>query len=67
MGRVRHTGSWGKHWIYDLIGAGLAMAVGLAALRIPPVALWLEQWSYDLPYALRPSRAVSGEIGRAHV
>jgi CHASE2 domain-containing sensor protein len=59
---VQRTGGWTKHWVYDLIGAGLAIAVGLGALAVRPLGLWLEEWSYDLPYALRPSRATSGLI-----
>ncbi len=44
----------------DLIGAGLAIAVGLGALTSLPLSLWFENWSYDLPYLFRPAAAVNG-------
>src|SRR5258705_1493522 len=51
-----------KHWMQDLIGAGLAIAVGLGALAARPIGLWLEEWSYDLPYGLRPNVASGGVV-----
>jgi CHASE2 domain-containing sensor protein len=59
---VQRTGGWIKHWMQDLIGAGLAIAVGLGALAARPIGLWLEEWSYDLPYGLRPNLASSGVV-----
>jgi CHASE2 domain-containing sensor protein len=56
MGCVQRTGGWIKHWMQDLIGAGLAITVGLGALA-GPFGLWFEGWSYDLPYRLRPDLA----------
>ena len=57
IGRVQRAGGWIKHWMQDLIGAGLAIAVGLGALAARPSGLWFEAWSYDLPYRLRPDLA----------
>src|SRR5262245_60598986 len=48
---VRRTGVSTKHWLYDLSGAGLAIALGLGALALRPLGLRIEEWSYDLPYA----------------
>jgi CHASE2 domain-containing sensor protein len=45
----------------DLIGAGLAITVGLGALAARPFGLWFEEWSYDLPYRLRPELPI-GEV-----
>lgn len=59
---MQRTRGWAKHWIYDLIGAGLAIAVGLGAFAVRPLGLWLEEWSYDLPHAIRPSRATTGVV-----
>ena len=58
--RVQRTGGWIKHWLQDLIGAGLAIMVGLGALTVRPFSVWFEEWSYDLPYALRSDAAVDG-------
>jgi CHASE2 domain-containing sensor protein len=54
MIRVRRTGGRIKQWMQDVIGAGLVILVGLGALGARPFGLWFEEWSYDLPYALRP-------------
>jgi len=58
--RVQRTGGWLKHWLQDLIGAGLAITVGLGALTVRPFSAWFEDCSYDLPYALRSHAAVDG-------
>ncbi len=58
--RVQRTGGWLKHWLQDLIGAGLAITVGLGALTVRPFSVWFEEWSYDLPYALRSDASVDG-------
>jgi len=42
----------------DLIGAGLAITVGLGALAARPFGAWFEQWSYDLPFSLRSDLTV---------
>ena len=60
--RVQRTGGWIKHWLQDLIGAGLAIMVGLGALTVRPFCAWFEEWSYDLPYALRSDAAVDGVV-----
>src|SRR6185295_1725994 len=46
----------------DLIGAGLAITVGLGALAARPFGLWFEERSYDLPYRLRPDLQVVGDV-----
>jgi CHASE2 domain-containing sensor protein len=59
---VPRTGGWIKHWIQDVIGAGLAITVGLGALAARPFGLWFEEWSYDLPYRLRPDVAANDMV-----
>ncbi len=54
-------GRWIKHWMQVLIGAGLAVAVGLGVLAARPFGSWFEAWSYDLPYRLRPD-LTSGDV-----
>lgn len=43
----------------DLIGAGLAITVGLVVLVARPLGLWIEEFSYDFSYWLRPSIPIS--------
>lgn len=59
---MHRTGGWIKRWLQDLIGAGLAVAVGLGALTLRPVGDWIEAWSYDLPYKLRSDIAADGVV-----
>lgn len=59
---VQRTGGWIKRWLQDLIGAGLAVAVGLGALTVRPFSDWVESWSYDLPYRLRPQIPAEGIV-----
>jgi len=46
----------------DLIGAGLAITVGLGALAVRPFEGWFERWSYDFPYSVRPDIATDGVV-----
>jgi CHASE2 domain-containing sensor protein len=46
----------------DLIGAGLAITVGLGAMAARPFGPRFEQWSYDLPYRLRPDLAADAVV-----
>jgi hypothetical protein len=55
---VLSAGGWNKHWIQDLAGAGLAIAVGIGVLSSPLLSSWFERWSYDLAYPFRPDVAV---------
>ncbi len=57
-----HAGGWNKHWIQDLTGAGLAIAIGLGVLSVPLLSSWFERWSYDLSYPFRPEIAVDGVV-----
>lgn len=59
---MQRTGGWIKHWLQDLIGAGLAIAVGLIALAAHPVSLRIEEWSYDFSYGLRPKAQTEGVV-----
>ena len=51
-----------KHWMQDLVGAGLAVGAGLSVLSSHPFGGPLADWSYDLPYKFRPELS-TGEIG----
>lgn len=59
--RVR-AGGWKKHWVQDLIGAALAISVGMCILTTRPFSLWFEKWSYDLPYRFRPDVMAEGVV-----
>lgn len=44
------------------MGAGLAISVGMCILATRPLAQRFEQWSYDLPYRVRPDIAADGVV-----
>ncbi len=41
----------------DLVGAGLTVAIGLAALTTLPFSRWVESWSYDLTFRFQSGTA----------
>lgn len=52
------AGGWNKHWIQDLAGAGLAVAIGIGILSSPLLSRRFERWSYDLGFPFRPNLTV---------